>query len=133
MKNVLILIAGALILAGGLFLGMKAGERSAGLEVGSTDFNVLTGAQTAASTTVSTSASTQVVATSTSRRYLAIVNDGPGDVYLNIGNNAVLGKGILLKADGGSYEVNAENLFTGAVNAIASSSPANLTYIHVSR
>lgn len=108
------------------------GHQSAnsGQALGAPEFNVLSGATTAASSTVATS-DTTVVATSTSRRYLVIVNDGPAAVYLNFGTPAIKGKGILLNANGGSFEVNAQNLFTGAVHAIASSTPSNITYIQV--
>lgn len=55
------------------------------------------------------------------RRYAALVNNHASqDVYLALGAAAVLGSGIFLKAGGGSYEINANNIFHGDISAIGS-------------
>ena len=72
--------------------------------------------------------STEVAAFNSERRYLALVNDSDTDVYLALGEDAVLNKGIRLNASGGSYEMlEGQNLYTGAVNAIASAATKRLT------
>ena len=64
-----------------------------------------------------TPVSSIILATSTARQYVAIVNSSSTDVYLSLGPTAFVGRGILLKA-GGSYEILEENLYTGAISAI---------------
>lgn len=68
-----------------------------------------------------TSTSGTLVATSTSRQYVAIVNDSANTVYLSLGKAAVGSNGIRLNANGGTFEMGSEALFTGAINCIASS------------
>lgn len=64
--------------------------------------------------------STQLVAASSSRRYLLIVNDSDTDIYIKLGATAVAHEGILLKAEGGAFESSPayDLLFMGAVNGI---------------
>lgn len=50
------------------------------------------------------------------------------DIHINYGSMAELGKGITLMRGGGSYEINLQNLYRGAISAI-SASPAVLTGI----
>jgi len=47
------------------------------------------------------------------------VNDSDDVIYLARGNAAVIGSGIRLNANGGSYTIGAHNLFLGAVYAIS--------------
>lgn len=82
---------------------------------------------TNSSSTVSTG-STLIVATNTARAYVAIVNDSANTVYLGIGTNAVLGKGIRLNANGGSFEMTPDGIFTGPIYGISSSASA-ITYL----
>lgn len=65
--------------------------------------------------------STTVLATSTSRLYAAIVNDGSNVIYLNIkgGIPAVAYEGIRLNPGGGTFELTSENMYYGAITAIA--------------
>lgn len=56
------------------------------------------------------------------RKYASFVNTGATDAYLGLGADAVSGSGIYLKSGGGSYEINANNLFLGKVYVIAASS-----------
>ena len=57
------------------------------------------------------------------RAYAMFQNDGDVDVYLRLGEAAVVNEGILINANGGTYEISDRlgNLFTGAVNCIAAS------------
>lgn len=82
---------------------------------------------TTSSSTVVT-ASTLIVATSTSRNYLAITNDSNNVIYLSIGRPAALGKGIRL-ATGTIYEMKTgQNIFTAAIYGITTAS-SNVSYI----
>jgi hypothetical protein len=54
------------------------------------------------------------------RRYAILCNTGTTDCFLAIGTAAIAGSGILLKANGGSYELLAQNLTHAAVSAITS-------------
>jgi hypothetical protein len=65
-----------------------------------------------------TTADQEIVAVNPNRRYLLVQNDSDTTVYLSLNGAAVVGSGIRLNANGGSYEVNFTNLYTGAVNAI---------------
>ncbi len=65
--------------------------------------------------------STQVLAVNTDRKYALFINDSDEDIYMKCdGNAAVVGRGIVLKAEGGSYEMSPRlgNLTTAAVRAI---------------
>ena len=71
---------------------------------------------------------TTVVLAANPRRVDAVfVNDSNKPIYLARGNAAVLNQGIRLNAVGGSYEINQNNLFLGAINAIAEGGAKNLT------
>ncbi len=50
------------------------------------------------------------------------------EVFINYGHSAEIGKGITLMRGGGSYEINLQNLYRGAISAI-SENPATLTGI----
>lgn len=58
------------------------------------------------------------VANNFNRSYLLVQNDSDTVIYLALNAPAVAGRGIRLNANGGSYEVNYTNLFTGPVYAI---------------
>ena len=70
---------------------------------------------------------TVVLAANPARKDAVIVNDSNQAIYLARGNDAVLNEGIRLNANGGSYEINRDNLFLGAINAIATDAGKNLT------
>ena len=69
---------------------------------------------------------TVVLATNPSRGYALFVNNSNQDMYLGLGADAVMNQGIRINANGGRYEINDTNLFTGAVNAIASGGAKSL-------
>jgi hypothetical protein len=75
-------------------------------------------------------ASTAILAANPDRRYLLLVNDSNANIYVSLGAAAVLYTGIRLNAGGGWYEMlDGQNLYTGAVNAIAAAAAKNLTYL----
>jgi hypothetical protein len=64
------------------------------------------------------------------RRYLLLVNDSNAEIYLSLGTAAAAFIGIRLNASGGWYEMlDGQNLYTGAVYAIAAAAAKNLTYV----
>lgn len=71
--------------------------------------------------------STTVLAANENRNFAAFVNDSDETMYLALGAAAVLHKGIRMNASGGSYEINATNMFTGVVYAICASGSKKLT------
>ncbi|GAG47568.1 unnamed protein product [marine sediment metagenome] len=70
---------------------------------------------------------TEVLAANPRRADAVFVNDSNQPIYLARGNDAVLHQGIRLNANGGNYEINASNLFLGAINAIAEGGAKVLT------
>jgi hypothetical protein len=81
---------------------------------------------------VSTTTSSVILATSTSRTYAVIVNDGTLPVYLALRNGAPAThqSGIRLSA-GEAYEIRDVNLYAGAVSAIASTTGVTATNTQV--
>jgi len=73
-------------------------------------------------------ASTEVLAANPRRADAVFVNDSNQPIYLARGNAAVIGQGIRLNANGGSYEINRNNLFLGVINAIAQGGDKNLVW-----
>lgn len=71
--------------------------------------------------------STPVLAANPRRADAVFVNDSNQVIYLARGEAAVMNEGIRLNANGGSYEINRNNLFLGAINAIATGGDKNLT------
>lgn len=69
------------------------------------------------------SADTAVLTANAAALYRIFINDGALPLYLGLGVAAVANKGIRVNANGGNYEMAAAlgNLYTGAVNAIHSS------------
>lgn len=74
-----------------------------------------------------TNTSGPVLAFNSGRKYAVIVNDSDADIYLALGVTAVVNKGILIKAAGGSFEINDQNMFRGVVNGVTASGSKNVT------
>jgi len=70
---------------------------------------------------------TLVLAANPNRVGAEFVNDSTQVMYLARGNDAVVGSGIRLNANGGSYSIGTDNLWEGAVNAICADGQANMT------
>ena|SRR3990167_3755288 len=63
-------------------------------------------------------ANTAVLPTNIARKGATFVNDSNNKIYLGLGNVATLGKGIPLMPNGGAYEINWSNMFTGTISAM---------------
>lgn len=99
--------------------------------LGGQQFNVL--ANIATTGTMAFSTNQQLVATNTARAYLAIVNNSTQGVYLSLNKDkaAVVGRGIYLAANGGSFEILPDNLYLGAVTAIAENGTASTSILEM--
>ena len=71
--------------------------------------------------------STLVLAANNRRVDAEIVNDGAQICYLARGNAAVMGSGIRVNAQGGSYRIGTNNMFYGDINGICADGQLNLT------
>jgi len=80
---------------------------------------------TDSSVTVNNS-STTVLAADDNRRSVVLVNDSNEAIYISRSATAVMNKGIRLSANGGAYEINATNLYTGIITGICASGSKNL-------
>lgn len=72
---------------------------------------------------------TTVFNATSARIHAAFVNDSDTAIYLALGQAAVVGQGIRLNANGGSFEITQQNPWTGAVNAISTAAAKNLAWI----
>ena len=78
-----------------------------------------TGVATATNTAVSVGvASTTILAANANRKFAIFVNDSTSIQYLALGGTATANSGIRLNPTGGSFEINATNLYTGIITGI---------------
>ncbi len=72
--------------------------------------------------------STLVLAANTAAVYRLLMNDSDTVVYMMLGAAAVVGHGIRLNANGGSYEMAGllGNMYTGAIYAIPATGTKNI-------
>lgn len=61
----------------------------------------------------------EVVPNNPERRYCLLVNDSDATAYISLGSPAVANQGIRVNANGGSYEINLTNPFSGPIYAIS--------------
>ena len=83
--------------------------------------------QTPATTTVTTS-TTEIVPKNRSRKFLILTNIGTGDCYISFGEDAILSRGILLGASGGSLVMDDDGISSEAVNGIVASGTSAVIY-----
>lgn len=74
-----------------------------------------------------TNTSGTCIAANTSRKDLTIVNWGSTAVFLSRGNTATANKGIYILGNGGSYQIDATNLYQGVLTAITASGTSTMT------
>lgn len=78
-----------------------------------------------------TNTTSQILAANERRLYAEIVNSSSTGVWLYLGTGpAVVGTGIYLAPNGFSYVINTENMWRGAVQAIAGSAGPHVVGIH---
>lgn len=83
----------------------------------------------ATNTTVLVGASILVLAANARRKYSVITNGSDVAVWLSFGEAAVVGQGVYLGAGGGSYEIDADNMFRGDIYGIASTGSSKVVGI----
>lgn len=104
---------------------------NSGVDIGDVDVTSLpyTAAITDAYSAVTAgTSSSAIIGSNGSRKYGLVQNVGAVDVWVRIGVAAVVGQGILLTANGGSYEFGLAfgNLRTGAVNMITAAGSSSV-------
>ena len=72
-------------------------------------------------------ASAVALAANVNRVDCDFVNDSDNIIYLARGNAAIIGSGIRINPNGGSYRIGTNNLFYGAIYGIATAAGSNLT------
>ena len=89
---------------------------------------IYTSASTSAMTTLAGTGDLRVLASSTGtnfRIYAAFVNNCTDKIFLSMNNDKQMAsnanEGIMINANGGSYEINANNMYYGAVRASSTS------------
>ncbi len=73
------------------------------------------------------SSSTSVISANSKRKFALFVNDSDETIYLSLSSTAVINEGIRLNANGGAFEINLNNPYTGEITAICTSGSKNLT------
>lgn len=68
-----------------------------------------------------TTASQQILAVNEFRKRAIIVNGSDVGVWLSFNATAVIGTGIYLAPNGGSFEIDPEEIYTAAIHGIAAS------------
>ena len=78
-----------------------------------------------------TSASSQILAANENRTYALLINYGSYDVTIGIEADSVLNKGVIIKADGGFYEMSGQygNNCRGKITAITQSTATVINYM----
>jgi len=66
-----------------------------------------------------TAVSTVVRPANHHRADLELVNDGDNVIYLSRGDEAVIGEGMRINPNGGSYRIGTNNMYYGAINGIS--------------
>ena len=72
--------------------------------------------------------STTILDENSGRKFADIVNDSDETIYISLADTAEMNKGIRLNANGGAYQINADNLYTGKVSGICVSGGKKVTY-----
>jgi len=76
--------------------------------------------------------STLVLAANGHRADTDFTNDGDAVIYLARGNAAVIGSGIRLNPNGGTYHIGTNNLFHGEIYGISADEQQEGTYLAIS-
>lgn len=74
-----------------------------------------------------TTASVELLAGNSNRDCAYIVNDGANTMYINVGADAVANEGIRLNANGGSFDIESDNLLVLVINGITKTGTTTAT------
>jgi len=73
------------------------------------------------------SSSSTILAANANRNFAVFVNDSDENIYISLSGTAVMNEGIRLNSNGGAYEINQTNMYTGIIKGICSSGSKNIT------
>lgn len=79
-----------------------------------------------------TTTQSEIIGDNPQRYYCLIVNSSDTDCYISLGQPAESAKGILLKANGGAFEINLTNPFHGRIYAISGAATKRLNLTEIS-
>ena len=99
---------------------------------GGNQWNYFTGGITNATVEVATTTTTEVLARNADRLYALIQNTDANNIWCALEDAAVADNGFLLLAAGAvgsTYEIDADNLFAGAVNCISLSATSTVSTV----
>jgi hypothetical protein len=71
---------------------------------------------------------TEIVPEKTNRQWVFITNTGAEDVFIAIGQDAVLSKGLVLRSPNGSLVLDTSSCPTGAVNGIVAANTSAVIF-----
>lgn len=121
-KLIFIVLVIAIIASGALFISSKTQKFGS--------FNAPTLLKSATNSNVSVSTTTTpVLSANTARQYILFTNDSANTIYLSLSGTATSSKGIRLNANGGTYEINQDHLYIGAISAVAQTATSTLMYV----
>lgn len=69
---------------------------------------------------------TEILAANSGRKYAVLINDSAEEIYVSLGTDAVLNKGIRLNRRGGTFTISGFRPYRGAINGICSSGGMNM-------
>ena len=101
-----------------IFTGATGQELLVEVRTGSITANPPTFSSATTATLGVTTSSQTALASSGTRKFAFFQNDSDTTIYLKLGSSAAANSGIRLNANGGAYEINTNNLYTGIVTAI---------------
>lgn len=122
MKKILIVLG--IILAMGTLLWRSESNFGQGSEYNSFS------SPTQATSSLSIYSWSSVVAANSGRQYMMLCNEGPGNAYLGLGATSTFSSGshVGVRVNSGScYEMNKNNMFTGIVYGLASTSTSTIS------
>jgi hypothetical protein len=140
MKDILTIVASmtfAVTVAVMIASGFGAFTQTNPAELGSTDFNRFEKATAVTSVSASSTASTVLLASNPARRYAILSNSGTTPVCIALATSTNTVKpatnctGIYLAANGGTYIIDADNMYVGPISGIASGTASTIAVVEV--
>lgn len=105
------------------------GDSTYSLAVSGNSNLITTIATTVTNSNISVAVSNTTILSSSSRTFMALTNNGAYDVWIAFGAAAVLNKGMLLSAYGGSVVMDKSSIYQGNVFGIAETTGTTIAYV----
>jgi hypothetical protein len=116
--SIIALVIAGFLLQQGANWAQKDGARGGFLVPNNPSMSVATSGRMA----IGAGLDVQLVSTTSRRASLEITNDCTSVVYLTMNDDAPLNTGLRLNANGGSFTMDTNNIYTGAIRATSSAS-----------